>query len=105
MNEIQVTAEPGKQEFFITRELNAPRELVFKAFTDPNLYVQWLGPRGITMTLVKFEPKTGGMWRYISKKMVAMDFGFLGVNNKVQVLGGLLETFDIEGFPGKDIVL
>ena len=61
MNQAKFTAEPGKQELFIERELDAPRELVFKAFTDPNLYVQWLGPRGITMTLVKFEPRTGGM--------------------------------------------
>jgi len=41
----KITAEPGKQEIFIEREFNAPREIVFKAFTDPKLYAQWLGPR------------------------------------------------------------
>ena len=44
-NKTTITAEPGKQEIFITRKFDAPRELVFKAHTDPELYVQWLGPR------------------------------------------------------------
>jgi hypothetical protein len=39
-NLTQITAEPGKQELFITREFDAPRELAFKAFTDPKLLVQ-----------------------------------------------------------------
>ena len=65
MNKTKITAEPGKQEVLITREFDAPRELVFKAFTDAKLYAQWLGPRDLTMTLEKFEPHNGGMWRYI----------------------------------------
>jgi len=39
-NRATIIAEPGKQEFVITREFEAPRELVFKAYTDPELYVQ-----------------------------------------------------------------
>jgi uncharacterized protein YndB with AHSA1/START domain len=39
-NKTTITAEPGKQELLITREFDAPRELVFQAFTDPELYVQ-----------------------------------------------------------------
>lgn len=38
-------AIPGKQEILITREVNAPRDLVFKAFIDPQLYIRWIGPR------------------------------------------------------------
>ena len=49
-NKTTITAEPGKQEIFITREFDTPRELVFKAHTDPELYVQWLGPRELTMS-------------------------------------------------------
>jgi uncharacterized protein YndB with AHSA1/START domain len=58
----RIIAKPGKQEIVITREFDAPRELVFKAFTDPKLYIQWLGPREITMILETFEPKNGGSW-------------------------------------------
>ncbi|VVB64616.1 Uncharacterised protein [uncultured archaeon] len=39
-NKTTITAESGKQELLITREFDAPRELIFKAFTDPKLYVQ-----------------------------------------------------------------
>jgi uncharacterized protein YndB with AHSA1/START domain len=44
-NKVIVRAEPGKQEAFILREFDVPRDLVFRAFVDPKLYVQWLGPR------------------------------------------------------------
>ena len=66
-NKTTITAEPDKQEVFITREFDAPRELVFRAHTDPELYVQWLGPRELTMTLETFEPRNGGSYRYIHK--------------------------------------
>ena len=67
MTKTKITAEPGKQEIIIEREFDVPRELVFKAFTDPKLYVQWLGPRELTTTLETFEPGNGGSWRYIQK--------------------------------------
>jgi len=101
MNKTKITAEPGKQEFFITRELDAPRELVFKAFTDPKLYVQWLGPRGLTMTLEKFEPRSGGSWRYISKDKDGNQYGFHGVNHEVLPPERLIDTFEYEGLPEK----
>jgi uncharacterized protein YndB with AHSA1/START domain len=72
-NKTTITAEPGKQEIFITREFDAPRELVFKAHTDPELYVQWLGPRELTMTLETFEPRNGGSYRYIHKAKGSTD--------------------------------
>ena len=101
MNETRVTAEPGKQEFFITREFDAPRELVFKAFTDPNLYAQWLGPRGLTMKLEKFEPRSGGMWRYVSRDKAGNEFGFHGVNHEVLAPERIIDTFEYEGLPEK----
>src|SRR5258708_33330501 len=78
-NKTTIIAEPGKQEMLITREFDAPRELVFKAFTDPELYVQWLGPRRLTMMLATFEPRNGGRWRYIHKDQSGNEFGFHGV--------------------------
>ncbi len=45
MNKTVVVAEPGKQDLTITRIFDAPRELVFKAYTDPSLIPQWWGPR------------------------------------------------------------
>src|SRR5206468_9695543 len=46
MPKTEYVIEPGKQEIKSTTLLDAPRELVFKAYTDPKLFVQWWGPRG-----------------------------------------------------------
>ena len=97
----KVVAEPGKQEFFIIREFNAPRELVFNAFTDPKLYVQWLGPREMKMTLEKFEPRPGGMWRYTHTDPQGNRYKFHGVNHEVLPPELLIDTFEFEGMPEK----
>ncbi len=98
-NITKVTAEPGKQELFITREFDAPRELVFKAYTDPELYVQWLGPRMMKMKLEKFEPRSGGMWRYIHIDPQGNEYGFHGVYHEVLPPERLIDTFEFEGLP------
>jgi uncharacterized protein YndB with AHSA1/START domain len=98
-NKTVLSVEPGKQEIFITREFDAPRELVFKAYTDPKLYVQWLGPRGFTMKLDTFEPKSGGRWRYVQKDPEGNEFGFHGVNHEVLAPERIIGTFEFEGLP------
>ena len=98
-NKTVIKAEPGQQELFITREFDAPRERVFKAHTDPKLYVQWVGPRDLTMTLETFEPVSGGRWRYIQKDQAGNEFGFHGVNHDVTVPERLIGTFEFEGLP------
>jgi len=98
-NKTTITAEPGKQEILITREFDAPRELVFKAFTDPEIYVQWLGPRELTMTLETFEPRSGGSWRYIHKDNDGNEYAFHGVNHEVLAPERIIGTFEFEGLP------
>ncbi len=97
-NQTIVTAEPGVQEVFITREFDAPRELVFKAHTDPDLYIQWLGPRGYEMKLETFEPVSGGRYRYIHTDPKGNEFGFHGtfheMSNEL-----MIQTFEFEGLP------
>ncbi len=98
-NKTTITAEPGKQEVLITREFDAPRELVFKAFVDPELYVQWLGPRGYEMKLETFEPRSGGRWRYTHKDLQGNEYGFHGVYHEVTAPERLVDTFEFEGLP------
>ncbi len=98
-NKTTIIAEPGKQEMLITREFDAPRELVFQAFTDPELYVQWLGPRRLTMMLDTFEPRSGGRWRYIHKDQSGNEFGFHGVYHEVLAPERIIDTFEFEGLP------
>jgi uncharacterized protein YndB with AHSA1/START domain len=99
-NPTKITAEPGTHEISITRELDAPRELVFRAFTDPELYTQWLGPRRLTMTLEMFEPRNGGRWRYIHKDQEGNEYGFHGVFHDVTSPERIVQTFEFEGTPG-----
>ena len=96
-----ITAEPGKQEMLITREFDAPRELVFQAFTDSKLYVQWLGPRRLITTLETFEPRNGGRWRYIQKDQSGNEFGFHGVYHEILAPQRIIDTFEFEGLPEK----
>lgn len=98
-NKTTITAEPGKQELFITREFDAPRQKVFKAFTTPELIVQWLGPRDLKMKLDKFEPKSGGSYRYIHIDPVGNEYGFHGVVHEVLAPQRIIQTFEFEGLP------
>jgi uncharacterized protein YndB with AHSA1/START domain/DNA-binding transcriptional ArsR family regulator len=101
MNKTKITAEPGSHEIVITRDFDAPRELVFKAFTDPKLYTQWLGPRDLRMTLETFEPKIGGMYRYIHTDKDGNAYGFHGVFHEVTASERIIQTFEFEGLPEK----
>jgi uncharacterized protein YndB with AHSA1/START domain len=103
-NKTEITAEPGKQELFITREFDAPRELVFKAYTDPEIIVQWLGPRDLKMTVEKWEPHNGGSWRY-THQMGEHKFGFFGVNHEVLAPERIIGTFEFDGLPERGHVI
>lgn len=98
-NKTTITAEPGKQEVFITREFDAPREFVFKAFTTPELIVQWLGPRELKMRIDKFDPKSGGSYRYIHIDPAGNEYGFHGVIHEVLAPQRIIQTFEFEGLP------
>lgn len=98
-NPTSIKAEPGKQEIFITREFDAPRELVFQAFTDPDLYVKWLGPKNLHMKLEKFEPWDGGSYRYIHTDNDGNAYAFHGTYHEVTAPERIIGTFEFEGMP------
>lgn len=101
MAKTNIIAEPGKQEIIITRIFDAPRNLVFRAFIDPKLIIKWLGPRELRMTIEKFEPWTGGSWRYIHEDKDGNKYGFHGVLHEVAAPERAIQTFEFEGLPEK----
>jgi uncharacterized protein YndB with AHSA1/START domain len=100
MSKTQITAEPGIPQVIIEREFDAPRDLVFRAFTDPELIVQWLGPRDLTMTIDEYDVRDGGRWRYISTDADGNEYGFHGLFHGTPSPDGTVQTFEFEGMPG-----
>ena len=58
-------AQVGEREIVITRVFDAPRDLVFDAWTKEEHLSKWWGPQGFTTTIQKFEMKPGGTWQFI----------------------------------------
>ena len=97
----EIIAEPGTQQIVILREFDAPRELVYRAYTDPELLVQWMGPKRLTMTVERHELRDGGRYRYIHRDENGEEAGFHGVfHGEPSLDGGVLRTFEFEGYPG-----
>ncbi len=100
MTEMEVTAEPGVPQILTSREFAAPRDLLYRAFTEPDLLAQWLGPRKYTMTIERFDLRDGGTWRYVHSDDAGNAYGFHGVFHGEPSMDGLVQTFEFEGAPG-----
>lgn len=100
-NQTTIVAEKGKQEFFITREFDAPREMVFKAFSEPDLLMQWLGPDNMEMEIEKLDNRSGGSYRFIHTDCngSGMKFAFNGAIHEVAAPERVIRTFEFEGLP------
>ena len=96
----QIIAEPGVPQFVVSREFLAPREVLFRAYTDPDLLRQWLGPRRLTMTIDRFDPRDGGIWRFIHSDGAYSDHASHGVFHGDPSRERIVWTFEPEDFPG-----
>ena len=103
-NKTIITAEPGKQELFITREFEAPRELVFRAYTEADLYEKWLGPDDLTMTIEKMDAFDGGSYRFLHERDGHV-YAFHGVYHEVLTPERIIGTFEFDGLPEKGHVI
>ena len=100
MPKTEYVIEPGKQEITSTTVFDAPRELVFKAYTDPKLLAEWWGPRRYETKVDRFEPQAGGSWRMRNIGADGQEFAFRGVNHDVVAPERICSTFEFEGVPG-----
>ncbi len=100
MAKLKLVAEPGKHDIRMSRDFDAPRELVFKAMTDPKLLPRWWGPTSVTTIVDKMEVRTGGIWRYVQRDADGNEYGFYGVYHQVMSPERLVYTFEFEGMPG-----
>ena len=96
--EAVITADPEVPLVRITREFDAPPDKVFRAHVDPELVVQWLGPRGVEMRIDHFDCRTGGSYRYIHSQG-GEEYGFHGSFHEVRPNELIVQTFTFEGMP------
>jgi uncharacterized protein YndB with AHSA1/START domain len=96
--ETTISVDPDVPLVRIVREFDAPPEKVFRAHTDPDLVVQWLGPRDLTMRIDHFDCRTGGSYRYLHSRGDD-EFGFHGSFHEVRPNELIVQTFTFEGFP------
>ena len=99
MTKTQISAPAGVPFVDITRDFDAPLELVRRAWTDPDLVKQWLGPRRFEMVIERWEPRAGGTYRYIHRDQAGNEFGFHGVFHSNDP-DNMVQTFEFEGMPG-----
>jgi uncharacterized protein YndB with AHSA1/START domain len=70
--------EPGQEtsdrEIITTRVFDAPRELVFAAWTDPKHVAEWWGPKGFTNTIYEMDVRPGGVWRFVMHGPDGVDY-------------------------------
>jgi len=101
MSKTHLVAEPGVLQVLISREFHAPREIVYRTFTEPDLLVQWLGPRRLKMKIDTFDIRDGGAWRYTHRDEDGTEYAFRGIFHGTPSLDGIVQTFEFEGTPGQ----
>jgi uncharacterized protein YndB with AHSA1/START domain len=91
---------PSDREIVVERVFNAPRELVFKVFTDPTAIPRWWGPRRLTTTIDKMDVRPGGAWRFVQRGPDGAEYAFRGEYREILPPERLVSTFEFEGFAG-----
>lgn len=82
------------------RILNAPRELVYRAMTDPDLVPRWWGLRASTTIVDKLDVRVGGEWRFIQREASGVEYGFHGTYLELDPPARIVQTFEFEPMPG-----
>jgi len=97
----------GDRELLMTRDFDAPRRLVFDAFTKPELVKQWLlGPPGWTMPVCEIDLRVGGVYRYVWRRdSDGTKMGMGGVYREIAAPERLVSTevFDEAWYPGEAV--
>lgn len=90
---------PADEQILITREFDAPRHLVYKAWTTPELVRRWWsGERG-EVTLAEIDLRVGGMWRYVMVAHGGFEVGFHGEYREIVPNERIVSTEVYEGMP------
>jgi uncharacterized protein YndB with AHSA1/START domain len=97
---------PTDREIVVRRVFDAPRRLVFDAWTKPELLKRWFGARGWNLVVCEVDLRVNGTWRFLSRGPDGTDMGHGGVYRVIQPPDRLVytELFDNQSYPGESLV-
>jgi uncharacterized protein YndB with AHSA1/START domain len=94
-----VVTLPTDEQILITREFDAPKHLVYRAWTTPELVRRWWTARRGEMTIAEIDLRVGGMWRYVMVADGGFEAGFHGEYREIVPNERLVSTEVYEGMP------
>ena len=94
---------PSDREIVITRVFDAPRRLVFEAWTNPEHLPNWFGARGWTLPVCEIDLRKDGAWRFVSRGPDGTDMGMSGVYQEITPPERLVYTESFDDYPGESL--
>jgi uncharacterized protein YndB with AHSA1/START domain len=95
---------PSEHEISLSRDFDAPRELVFEAFSKPEHVARWWGQKDSTLPVCEMDFRPGGAWRFVEHAADGNDYGFRGEYRDIVRPERITWTFEFEGAPGHIVV-
>jgi uncharacterized protein YndB with AHSA1/START domain len=93
---------PSDTQILITREFDAPRNLLWRAYTEPELIKRWWAGEKGTVTSVEVDLQVGGRWRYVMAANGGFEVAFHGEYREISAPERLVNTEAFEGIPDPD---
>ena len=93
---------PTDEQILIVREFDAPRDLVYRAWTTPELVMRWWGGHRGTMKVAEIDLRVGGAWRYVMEAHGGLEVGFHGEFREIVPNERIVYTEIFEGMPEGD---
>ena len=93
---------PTDEQILITREFDAPKRLVFQAYTTPELVKRWWGAKRGSVTVAEIDLRVGGNWRYVGVTDEGMEIAFHGEYREIVPNERIVSTEAFEGIPDPD---
>lgn len=95
---------PSDCEIALTRVFKAPRELVYHAFSDPEILKRWFGPRGWSLVTCTIDARVGGGFRFVLRAPDGRDLGMHGTYRELLPPERSVHTEGFDDFPGESLV-
>jgi len=98
-----IVTTPSDREIMLTRVFDAPRRLVFEAWTKPDHLVHWFGQFGWTLPVCTVDLRVGGAWRFVMRGPTSQEVGMRGVYQEITPYERLVSRESFDDYPGESL--